>query len=172
MGLTAKQERFCREYLKDLCGAQAAIRAGYSPATAAATAARTLRIVKVQKKVEALKAERAKSLDITAERVLKELARVAFGDPAEVVSVRRGGRVVVRPTAELTEDQRRTIQGVSEGPNGIKIRFADKLRALELVGKHIGLFVDRVQVEPARPAEALTDAELAEIAGKGACDGG
>lgn len=167
MGLTAKQERFCREYLKDLCGAQAAIRAGYSPATAAATAARTLRIVKVQKKVEALKAERAKSLDISAERVLKELARLAFGDPTQIVSVGRRGRITVKPTAELTEDQRRTIQAVSETPNGIKIKFADKLRALELVGKHIGLFVDRLQVEPARPLEGMTEAELEEIARDG-----
>ena len=164
MGLTDKQERFCGEYLQDLCGAQAAIRAGYSASSANRIAARLLSKVHIQKKVEALKAERAKRLDISAERVLKELARLAFGDPAEIVSVGRRGRITVKPTADLTEDQRRTIQAVSETPNGIKIKFADKLRALELVGKHIGLFVDRVQVEQARPLEGMTDAELEEIA--------
>jgi phage terminase small subunit len=167
MGLTAKQERFCREYLTDLCGAQAAIRAGYSPAAARQTSCLLLTNPNIQKKVEALKAERAKSLDITAERVLKELARLAFGDPSEIVSVGEHGRITVKPTSLLTEDQRRTIQSVSQTADGLKIKFADKLRALELVGKHIGLFEERIRIEGPKPVEALTDAELEEIARDG-----
>lgn len=164
MGLTAKQDRFCREYLADMNATQAAIRSGYSDKTAHVSGPRLLANVNVSKKIEALKAERAKSLDITAERVLKELARLAFGDPSEIVSVGERGKVTIKPTAQLTEDQRRTIASISEGPNGLKIKFADKLRALELVGKHIGLFEERIRIEGSKPLEDMTDAELEEIA--------
>lgn len=164
MGLTAKQDRFCREYLADMNATQAAIRAGYSDKTAHSIGPRLLENVGVQKKVESLKAERAKNLDITAERVLIELARLAFGDPSEIVSVGKRGKVIVKPTEQLTEDQRRTIAAISETPNGLKIKFADKLRALELVGKHIGLFEERIRIDGPKPVEKLTDAELEEIA--------
>ena len=164
MGLTAKQERFCREYLADMNATQAAIRAGYSAKTAHSIGPRLSENVGVQKKIEALKEERARSLDITAERVLKELARLAFADPTDIVSIGKNGVVTVKPTAQLTEDQRRVIQSVSETPNGIKIKFADKIRALELVGKHIGLFEERIRIESPKPVESMTDAELEEIA--------
>lgn len=164
MELTAKQERFCREYLADCNATQAAIRSGYSEKTAHVSGPRLLTNVSVYEKINSLKAERARSLDITAERVLKELARLAFGDPSEIVSVGKYGRITVKPTAQLTEDQRRTIHSVIQTADGLKIRFADKLRALELVGKHIGLFEERIRIEGPKPVESLTDAELEEIA--------
>jgi phage terminase small subunit len=146
---------------------QAAIRAGYSEKTAHSCGPRLLSFAGVKEKVAALQSDRAKSLEITAERVLKELARLAFFDPSEIVTVGKSGRITIKPTKEQTEDQRRAIQSVSETAEGTKIKFADKLRALELVGKHIGLFVERVQIEPPRPAKSMTDAELEEIARAG-----
>ncbi len=164
MKMTDRQQAFCREYLIDCNGTQAAIRAGYSKHTANRIATRLLTYVHIHQKIEALKAERARSLDITAERVLLELSRLAFGDPTDIVSVGKRGVVKVRPTDELDEDQRRMIAAISETPNGIKIKFADKLRALELVGRHIGLFIDRIQVEEPRQIEEMSDDELEKIA--------
>lgn len=146
MKLTAKQEAFCREYLIDLNGTQAAIRAGYAVRGARTHAARMLANANVQKKIGELQAERAERLEITADRVLQEIARVAFVDPASIVQVDRQGRVRVTPTGELTEGQRRAIQSVSQTAAGLKVRLADKLRALELLARHQGLLVERVQV--------------------------
>jgi len=163
MGMTAKQERFCQEYVVDLNGTQAAIRAGYCKTGARQTACVLLTNPNIQKKVEFLQAEIASSLEITAERVLRELARLAFADLSEIVKIGKDGRVKVTPTEQMTEDQRRAIQSVSQTADGIKVKFADKLRALELVGKHIGLFVERIEIQKPRESEGLTEAQLLEI---------
>lgn len=78
MALTPKQKRFCEEYLIDLNATQAAIRAGYSPKTAEQTASRLLRNVKVQEYIAKRQKELSRSTEITQERVIKELALIAF----------------------------------------------------------------------------------------------
>jgi len=151
--------------MADMNATQAAVRAGYSEKTAHSCGPRLLDNAGVRKKIDELTKDRAKSLDITAERVLKELARVAFADPGDVVKVDSDGHVRVTPTDQLTEDQRRAIQSVSQTAEGVKIKMGDKLRALELVGKHIGLFIDRVEVHGAVKTEAedVADEELDKI---------
>ena len=78
--LTAKQQRFCDEYLIDLNATQAAIRAGYSKRTAAASAARLLRNVKVQEYISEKQKEIEKRTEVTQDMVIKELAKIAFLD--------------------------------------------------------------------------------------------
>ena len=82
--LTPKQERFIAEYLIDLNGKQAAIRAGYSPKSAEMQASRLLSLEKVKRAVEERSAKALKSLEITRERVLLEAARLAFSDITEL----------------------------------------------------------------------------------------
>lgn len=89
MALTAKQQRFVDEYLVDLNATQAAIRAGYSAATARSIAAENLTKPNIAAAVSAAQAERAKRTGITADRVLEDLARVAFGDVRKLVEYRR-----------------------------------------------------------------------------------
>src|SRR5690554_3470514 len=72
--LTDKQKRFCEEYIIDLNRTKAAIRADYSEETADVQGSRLLKNVKVQKEIEKLKKARSKRTQITADRVLKELA--------------------------------------------------------------------------------------------------
>jgi phage terminase small subunit len=83
MALTDKQKRFCEEYLIDLNATQAAIRAGYSPKTAEQTASRLLRNVKVQEYIAKRQKELSRSTEITQERVIKELALIAFSNNAD-----------------------------------------------------------------------------------------
>ena len=78
--LNDKQKQFCREYIVDLNGTQAAIRAGYSKKTSNEQAARLLAKVSIQTYVKELIEKRAKKTEITAERVLQEYARIAFVD--------------------------------------------------------------------------------------------
>ena len=153
--LPDKREFFCREYLVDFNATQAAIRAGYSAATAGSIGHTLLKIVEVQKRLDALKAERAAAAGITAERVLQEIARLALSDSRDVVKfTRKRGRdgrklksmeVVIADFDDLTPDQAAQIAGVvqtkGKAPK-IEVKIHDKVKALEMLAKHVGIFKD------------------------------
>lgn len=141
--LTDKQEQFCLEYLTDLNATQAAIRAGYSENTANEQGSRMLAKVNVQKRIAELQAERAERLQIQQDDILRELASIAFASPAhymDVVQVDGTSRILVKPTAEWTEQQKAAVTSIKNTPNGVEIRLSDKVKALELLGKHLGMF--------------------------------
>lgn len=141
--LTDKQEQFCLEYLTDLNATQAAIRAGYSESTANEQGSRMLAKVNVQKRIAELQAERAERLQIQQDDILRELASIAFASPAhymDVVQVDGTSRILVKPTAEWTEQQKAAVTSIKNTPNGVEIRLSDKVKALELLGKHLGMF--------------------------------
>ena len=142
--MTAKQKRFAKEYLVDLCAAKAACRAGYSPKVARQEGCKLLRKLEVSQAIAAAAAKIDAKLEISTERIREELARIAF-TPLPVLV--QGGRLVIPDTDHLTPAQRAVIAEVSETVNGIKIRAHDKLKALELLGKTEGMYVDRVEHE-------------------------
>lgn len=147
--LTAQQQRFVDEYLIDLNATQAAIRAGYSAKTAQEQSARLLSNVMVQDSVSKAVDRRSKETGITQKRVLVELARVAFGDIRKVMSWGEDG-VTLKESSELSDDDAAIVSEVSEtitekGSN-LKLKTHDKLRALEMVGRHLGMFKDKVEV--------------------------
>lgn len=167
--LTAKQQRFCDEYLIDLNATQAAIRAGYSKKTARAQGQRMLTNVDIETQISKLQKKRKDRVEITQDRVLQELAYIAFAkatDYARVVerdaTVEVNGQLqplynengermkyrTVEPilTDELTEEQKRAIAVIKKGRDGFEIKPYSKDRALELLGKHLGMFTDRVEL--------------------------
>ena len=83
MALTPKQQRFCDEYLIDLNATQAAIRAGYSEKTAYRTGADNLRKPQIEEYIAKRQKELSRSTEITQERVIKELALIAFSNNAD-----------------------------------------------------------------------------------------
>lgn len=137
--LTEKQKRFCEEYLIDLNATQAAIRAGYSEKTARTIAAQHLAKLNIQAYISELQKQQSKRTEITADRVLEELAAIAFSDRSKFSYVTNNG-VRFTPTEELSDSEKRSIASIIDGKNGIEIKSYDKLRALELIGKHIGMF--------------------------------
>lgn len=149
-GLTPKQKRFVEEYLIDLNATAAARRAGYSVKTADRIGPELLGKTCVFNAIEAAKAKRSARTEITQDRVLKELARVAFLDPRKVFKWGPDG-VALLPSSELSEDEAAVISEVSESTSesggSIKGKLLDKLKALELLGKHLGMFSDKMQVE-------------------------
>src|SRR5215210_4507441 len=158
MSLTDKQARFAEEYLLDLNGKQAAIRAGYSEDTAEQQAARLLRNVKVAAAIAAGQAARSERTQVTADRVLRELADLAFFDPADLVRIPIEG-----PTdlAKRSERVRRAVLGWGWDKHGnFTLKLSNKLSALIECGRHIGI---SQKVE--HSGDALT-ALLAEIDGK------
>lgn len=167
--LTPKQEHFCEEYLIDLNATQAAIRAGYSKKTANRIASELLSKLDIQEKIAELKAERSKRTEITQDRVVKELAAMAFAkatDYAQIADV--GGKVAIMltPTAQLTTAQQAGIVGIKQTQAGIEVKL-DKTKALELLGRHLGMFKDKIEVEGmvTNPYANLTEAQLLKLAG-------
>ena len=138
--LTDKQKRFCEEYLIDLNATQAALRAGYKEKTAYAQGQRLLKKVEAQEYLTKLMDERSKRTEITADRVLEELAAIAFSDRTELAQVGKHGEVNFTPTEQLPDEIRKVIAGIENGKYGTKVTTYDKVKALELLGKHLGLF--------------------------------
>lgn len=148
--MTAKQQRFCEEYLIDLNATRAAIRAGYSPKSAKTNGPRLLENAGIRARVEAMMARLSRRTGVSAERVVRELARVAFASMPDVVDMRTA---TLRP--EATEDDRAAIASVRVKDGDMfaerEVRMCDKVRALELLGKHLGMFTDNVRVDGAVP---------------------
>ena len=150
-GLAPRQAAFVREYLVDLNGTKAAIRAGYAAKTARFQAAALLTKHNIQKVLELAMAARAARTEVLADRVVRELARIAFSDLGDYMSWDAGGHIRVRPSAELTEAQSAAIASVTttrtrspsgdRGPRVVSVKLHDKLAALDLLGRHLGLFV-------------------------------
>lgn len=146
---------FVKEYLVDLNATQAATRAGYSAKTAHSQGERLLRNVEVSAALQAAMDSRSEKTEITAERVLKELGKVAFGDQRAVMSWGPDG-VKLRPSNALTDDEAAMVSEVSETEtlNGgsLKLKTHDKIKALELIGKHLGMFKDGAKEDDETPA--------------------
>ena len=147
MSLNPKQVRFVAEWLKDHNGKQAAIRAGYSEKTAEGQASRLLSNAKVRAEVDRRMGKLMNRLEITAERVLQERARLAFFDVRKLLDS------TGRPKAinELDDDTAAAIQGLEVANIGndnvgigevLKIKMSDKTASLTALEKHLGLYRD------------------------------
>ena len=146
--MTEKQKIFADEYLIDL-NATRAYRVAYPSVkkdeTAAAAAARMLRNVKVAAYIQDRMQERQKRTEITQDRVLQELAAIAFAKATDYAEI-MNECVRIKDTGDLDEQQVRAIAGIKEGKFGVEIKLNDKEKALELLGRHLGMFKDKVEV--------------------------
>ena len=78
--------------------------------------------------------------------------------------------VEVKPTAELTDDQRAAIAQIKQGANGIEVKMYDKIKALELLGRHIGMFTDKLDIKATvteNPFAGLSTDELRRLIDSG-----
>ena len=165
--LNQRQELFCREYIKDLNGTQAAIRAGYSPKTADRMAYELLKKPEIQAFVLQSKAERVEEVKIDANYVLKRLIEIDEMDVADILD--DGGDFL--PIRKWPKVWRTTLSGldiaiINSGDTEAiikKIKWPDKVKNLELLGKHIGVgaFTEKVDhtssdgsMSPAKPTRA------------------
>lgn len=144
--MTRKQKLFVDEYLIDLNATQAAIRAGYSPDTAQEQGSRLLSNVMVSNEVAKAMAERSRRTGVNADRVVMELAKIAFVNASDVIDA---DTATLKPDA--APEDTAAIQSVKVktfGEDGLEreIKMADKLKALELLGKHLRMFKDKVEL--------------------------
>lgn len=151
--LTEKQKRFCDEYLIDLNATQAAIRAGYSARTANEQGARLLANVSVQEYIARKMAERSRRTGVNQDRVVLELAKIAFVRMTDVVD--SNGRI----KQDASADDLSCIESIKykESDNEFggsverEVKVASKLKALELLGKHLGMWNDKLDVNVTAP---------------------
>lgn len=192
MALTKCRKRFADEYLIDLNGTRA-YKAAYphvkNDETAAASAARLLRDVKVQEYIDKRMQDRQKRTEITQDMVVKELASIAFSNMSDYARViekqavliaedgrriplveENGTPVMVKDveltlTQNLTEEQKHAIAAIKHGKYGIEVASCDKVRALELLGRHLGMFKDKVEVSGLQDEMSKLDDLLKQVGG-------
>ncbi|HGE8458742.1 TPA: terminase small subunit [Serratia marcescens] len=150
MALTDKQEIFCREYLVDLNATQAAIRAGYSGKTAQEQSSRLLSNVMVQDRISVLKLERNEQVGVDAAYVLRRLTEIDQMDVLDVLLA--NGEL--KPVKDWPKVWRTTLSGMdvtelAGDSAGLlkKIKWPDKVKNLELLGKHIDVQAFKEKVE-------------------------
>lgn len=169
--MTPKQEQFVREYLIDLNATQAAIRCGYSAGkdnrNAQVQGDRLLSNAEVQQAIAKANQKRLATTEITAERVLKEISRMAFYDPLDLIEIIRDalpdeiaddvelsddGKVITglrnaRDLKYLPEDVRRAVVGWGYDRNqNFTLKLADKSKALDQLARHLALYNDKLEV--------------------------
>lgn len=144
MALTAKQSRFVEEYLIDLNATQAAIRAGYSAKTAGAVGFENLKKPEIAEAIATKRGELSTRTEVTVDRIVTELARIGFYDPADYAAITHVSGPIDIPS--LPEHVRRAIVGWEWDKNGnFTLKLGDKLSALDKLGKHLGMFTDKVE---------------------------
>lgn len=168
--LTEKQKIFVNEYLIDL-NATRAYKAAYKSCkkdeTAAVNGNRMLRNAKVKEYINKRMKDREKRTEITQDKVLEEIAKIAFANGTDFAKVvtksfmkpvldKEGNPtgeekevfykdVEIEDTENIPEDKRKAISAIKQTKFGISIESCDKVRALELLGKHLGIFTDKVE---------------------------
>jgi phage terminase small subunit len=152
VALTSKQTRFVAEYLIDLNATKAAERTGYSLKTAYAQGQRLLKVAEIATAVSAGKAKQLDKAELSAVRVLEELRRLAFSD----VRLLFGPDGNLKPIHTLTPEESACISSLeviiknAQAGDGHmdtvhKLKVWDKTRSLEMLAKHFGLLVEKLE---------------------------
>ena len=173
--LTARQRRFVDEYLVDVNATQAAVRAGYSKRTARQAGQRMLTNVDIAAAIVTAMQARAQRTQITADRVLEELAVIAFSDIRDF-ALDGDGPLSVAPGAPASAtravaawQRQRVVQPDGATTTATKIRLWDKVAALRMLMQHLGLLVEHheymgVTLEALIVMDAATDSACEKIA--------
>lgn len=168
--LTLKQRKLIEEFCVDGNAAQAAIRAGYSPNSAKEQAARLLTKDNAKQYLSELREKQIKKTGDMAERVIRELAKIAFSDIRDYSRFNESG-VTLKDSDQMDSEKTGVISEVTETVTSAggttKIKMYDKTKALELLGKNLGLFSDKHEITgkdggPIRVSESMSGKERRE----------
>lgn len=162
--LSAKQQKFCEEYMIDLNGTQAAIRAGYSAKCAKVQAVENLSKHNIQSVISELKQKLSTKTGVTAERLINELAKIGFSNIQDYIS----GDNLITDISKIPKEQAACIESIKSVTTTesfgkvtntrvqVSIKLYSKINAIELMGKHIGLFErDNAQKQVLLPAPII-----------------
>ena len=184
--MNEKQKLFAREYLKDFNGTRA-YKEVYKcdDNTAKVNASRLLTNANIQKEIQEQANKRLEKVDISIDDVLNELKAIAFTDRTKISANVRNtimfqeengtkkeyfeNNVIFRETSELDEITRKVISGYKKTQSGFAVETYDKMKALELLGKYLGMFKDEsptINNNIINPYASLNEEELKKLAGE------
>lgn len=182
--LTEREKCFIEEYLVDLNGRRAAIRAGYSEHSAASIASENLTKPHISDAVSKAMLARSKRTRSKADRVIRELERIAYADMDDYTRVDSDGKLTLIPANERKKGASRAIKKISQTESSSSgetnsesltqsLDLHDKIRALELLGKHLGVFArydkgeaeseDEPEKKPIKPQYSPSDPEKGAV---------
>lgn len=157
--LTPREEAFVAEYMVCLNATKAYLAAGYKDGKGAHAAAGKVKArPRVAAAIAQAKAERAERFRPTQDRVIQELAALAFADPREVATW-GGGYFSLRPSDEIHPEAAASIASLKAGQHGPSVKFHDKVRALQLLMAHFGMRTGDAPAHPSDPEKALALAQ-------------
>lgn len=173
MALTAKEQKFCDEYLVDLNQTQAAIRSGYSVKTASSIASQLLTKLNIQEYITTKRKELSTNTGITQERILAEYAKLAFFDIRTIYDENNA----LKDIADLSDAAGSAIAGIEvleefsgfgdereHIGNTVKVKFIEKTKALDSLARHLGMFAkDNAQSQPVVNIPPMTDNQVDAI---------
>lgn len=149
VGLTPKQKLFCAEYLKDLNATQAAIRAGYSEKTARDIGCENLAKPNIQEAIQEAMKAREKRTEITQDRVLEELAILAYSNIKDYIEPQQNakGFVIFKDIDKVSEKEARAIEAIKANYKKGRIEFKlhSKTKTLEMLCRHLGMLIDKFE---------------------------
>lgn len=168
-GLPIKQLNFCRECAIDGNASRAYKAAGYTyknDLVARASAAKLLSSSNIQAQIARERAKLAESVEITPARWLLEVKAAALADIAdygEIVTKNGKQTIVYKDTKDIPRDKRGAIEGFKMGRNGIELKIMDRSKALDMLGKYMGLLNDKMEVS-GNIEHTITEADRAMMA--------
>ncbi len=195
--VTIKEQIFCDELISDSnFNKTLAYKKAYknikNDNVAAAAASRLMNKPEIKEYIDERIKDRLERIEVTQDDVIQELAAVAFANGSEYAKVvtkpvmmktpdgdyvpaldSEGNQmyyqaVEITETDELSRRQIKAISGIKQGKNGIELTTYDKVKALELLGRHLGMFKDKVEVSGNvnNPFEGLSTEQLLRLAGE------
>jgi phage terminase small subunit len=169
--LRPKHARFVAEYLTDLNGTAAAIRAGYSPKTARQTAVHLQALPAVRDAIRDRAAAQVAKINLSADRTLAELATLATSDLADALDPATGALLplhlmplrIRRAIASIKITKQNRIAGDGKTEDVVEVKLWNKVHALELLAKHFRLISDTVELTPSQELTDLLRAGRARV---------
>lgn len=148
--LSKKQELFVEYYCKTLNATKSAEMAGYSKKTAYIIGHENLRKPKISSLIEKEFKKHQKKVQVDKDFIVNKLLKIANTNIKEMIKVDKHGRIKLDDNADGE-----LIQSISQSEKGLNIRTKDGLKALELLGKHLGIFTDRVDISGNVPVKII-----------------
>lgn len=146
-GIPPKRKRFAQEYIIDLNKTQAAIRAGYSKKTAYCQGQRLSKNVEVKKYIEKLIKARTERTKITQDKVLREMYHLGFSNIKNYIQASTAGFISFKDMDKISEEDARAIEVIKVNlkQGTIEFKLHSKTKTIEMMGRHLGMFIDKVQ---------------------------
>ena len=156
-----RHECFCQEYIVDFNGTRAAIDAGFAKRSARVTASRLLTKANIQERIAELLKDRSERTKVTQDMVVRELALIAFSDLRNYITIDElTGAIQAKGFKAMPEGQSRVLRSIKEDRvikedadgkkttvyDKVKFELWDKPKALELLGKHLAMFLEKFEL--------------------------